>query len=164
MGENAIGERMASRTKLVVAAAGMVVALGLGTACSSDTSTSSTNTSAAASTQGSGGVSGVNKEYETWCTSVQNLIDQSSPADLSDLGALAAFSQSISSLASTAPLPIQSQMQTLATATQTKLAAVQQDPSATLPPTLADQAATAADDVTAFVQTNCGFQLPKISL
>lgn len=161
MGENAIGERMGSKTKVVVATAAMVVALGLVTACSSDTSTSSTNTSAAASTQGSGGV---NKEYETWCTSVQNLIDQSSPADLSDLGALAAFSQSISSLASTAPLPIQSQMQTLATATQTKLAAVQQDPSATLPPTLADQAATAADDVTAFVQTNCGLQLPKISL
>jgi hypothetical protein len=161
VGEWGTGERMGSKPKSLVAAMTLIVALGLGTACSSDGSSSSTNTSAAGSTQGSGTV---NKEYETWCTSVQNLIEQSSPGDLSDIGDLASFSQAIQSLASTAPVPIQAQMQTLATATQAKLAAVQQDPSATLPPTLADQADSASQDVAAFVQTNCGLQLPKIDL
>ncbi len=138
----------------------VVLALGLSAGCSSNSSTSSTNTSGAAS-QGSGTP---NPQYATWCTSVQNLIDQSSPNDLSDIGDLAAFTQAIQSLASTAPEPIQSQMQTLATASQTKLAAVQQDPTATLPQAMADQATAANQEVTAFVSQNCGLQLPTIDL
>ena len=157
MGDKGNGEQMGSKTKMGVAVVALVVALGLGAGCSSDDSTSTSNTS--------GGSSGTpTKEYETWCTSVQNLIDQSSPNDLSDIGDLAAFTQAIQSLASTAPEPIQSQMQTLATASQTKLAAVQQDPTATLPPTMADQATSANEEVSSFVSQNCGLQLPTIDL
>ena len=160
VGDKRNGEQMGSKTKLGVAVVAVVLALGLSAGCSSNSSTSSTNTSGASS-QGSGTP---NPQYATWCTSVQNLIDQSSPNDLSDIGDLAAFTQAIQSLASTAPEPIQSQMQTLATASQTKLAAVQQDPTATLPQAMADQATAANQEVTAFVSQNCGLQLPTIDL
>lgn len=152
---------MGAKTRRAVALVALVAALGLGTSCSSSDSTSTTNSSAGGSSQSSGSV---NKEYETWCTSVQNLIDQSSPNDLSDIGDLAAFTQAITSLASTAPQPIQPQMQTLATASQAKLAAVQQDPTATLPTSVSDQAESANADVTAFVSENCGSTLPSIDL
>lgn len=149
---------MESKTKVGVALVALVIALGLGSGCSSDDSTTDT----AASSPGSGAPK---EEYKTWCTSVQNLIDQSSPNDLSDIGDLAAFDQAIQSLASTAPEPIQSDMQTLATASSTKLAAVQQDPTATLPQAMADQATAANADVSSFVSTNCGgVQLPTIDL
>jgi hypothetical protein len=150
---------MGSKTKVGVAVVALVLALGLGAGCSSGGS-SSPDTSGVSS-QGSGTAK---KEYETWCTSVQNLIDQSSPNDLSDIGDLAAFTQAIESLASTAPQPIQSQMQTLATASQTKLAAVQQDPTATLPQAMVDQTTAANQDVSSFVSQNCGVQLPTIDL
>ena len=160
MGDKGNGEQMGSRKKVGVAVVALVIALGLGTGCSSDNSTSTSNTSAAS--QGSGTPT---KGYETWCTSVQNLVDQSSPNDLSDIGDLAAFTQAIQSLASTAPEPIQSQMQLLATASQTKLAAVQQDPTATLPEDLENQAGSATQQVTSFVEQNCGgLQLPTIDL
>ena len=55
-------------------------------------------------------------------------------------------------------------MQTLATASQTKLAAVQQDPTATLPQAMADQATSANAEVSSFVSENCGLQLPTIDL
>lgn len=148
---------MRSRTKL---AAGILVALfAFAAACSSDDD-SSTSTS---STQGDGKT--VAAEYETWCTSVQNLIDQSSPNDLSAVGDLAAFSQAIQSLATTAPAPIATQMQTLAAASQAKLEAVQQDPTATLPEAAAQQAQTAEEDVSSWIAANCGgLQLPEIDL
>ena len=159
MGDERNGEQMGSKTKVGVAVVALVLVLGFGAGCGSNSSSSSSTS--AASSQGSGTP---NKEYETWCTSVQNLIDQSSPNDLSDIGELAAFTQAIQSLASTAPEPIQAQMQTLATASQAKLAAVQQDPTATLPQALSDQAASANQDVTAFVSENCGLQFPTIDL
>jgi maltose-binding protein MalE len=160
VGDKRNGEQMGSKTKLGVAVVAVVLMLGLAAGCSSDSTTTSTNTSGASSQ-----VSGTpNPQYETWCTSVQNLIDQSSPKDLSDIGDLAAFTQAIQSLASTAPEPIQSQMQTLATASQTKLEAVQQDPTATLPQALSDQATSANQDVTTFVSQNCGLQFPTIDL
>jgi hypothetical protein len=149
---------MTSKTKVGVALVAIVVALGLGTACSSNDSSSSTSN---ASTQGSGTP---NPEYVTWCTSVQNLVAQASPNDLSDLGDLAAFNSSVASLATTAPAPIQSQMQTLSTATEAKLTAVQSDPTATLPQALADQSTAAVQEITSFVSQNCGFQLPPIKL
>jgi hypothetical protein len=131
------------------------------TACSSDDDSSGSNST----TGGSQPSGSVNKEYETWCSSVEDLVDQSSPNDLSEVGDLAAFSQALTSLSANAPAPIESQMQTLATATATKLEAVQQDPTATLPSDVAQQAQSASDDVSTFVSDNCGgVQLPTIDL
>lgn len=149
---------MGTKSKVVAIIVALAAAMALGAGCSSDDSSSEST-----STEGAGSAS-ASSEYETWCTSVQNLIDQSSPNDLSAIGDLAAFSQAIASLSSTAPEPIQSDMQTLATATEAKLTAVQQDPTATLPQDLADQAAEANVAVSEFVQTNCGVQLPTIDL
>jgi hypothetical protein len=96
---------------------------------------------------------------------VQDLVDQASPNDLSAVGDLAAFSQALTSLSANAPAPIEAQMQTLATATATKLAAVQQDPTATLPSDIAQSAQSASQDVSEFVSENCGgVQLPTIDL
>jgi hypothetical protein len=148
---------MAAKTKMVAIVVGLVAAAALGLGCSSDDSSDSTETT--------GGSSGsVNAEYETWCSSVKDVVDQSSPGDLSATADLAAFNQAIVSLTATAPEPIQSEMQTLATATDAKLTAVQADPTATLPQALADEAKAANDEVSAFVSTNCGVQLPTIDL
>lgn len=133
----------------------------LATACSSDDESSGSNST----TGGSQASGSVNKEYETWCSSVQNLVDQASPNDLSAVGDLAAFSQALTSLSANTPAPIESQMQTLSTATAAKLAAVQEDPTATLPSDVAQQAQSANEDVSAFVEENCGgVQLPTIDL
>jgi hypothetical protein len=148
---------MAAKKKVVAIVVGLVAAASLVVACSSDDSSDSADT-----TGGSSG--GVTAEYETWCGSVKDLVDQSSPGDLSATADLAAFNQAIVSLTSTAPEPIQSDMQTLATATDAKLTAVQADPTATLPQTLADEAKAANVEVSAFVSTNCGVQLPTIDL
>ena len=146
---------MGSKTKLTGAIA--VALLAVGPACSSD------DDPAPSAATGDGQT--VNAEYETWCTSVQNLIEQSSPGDLSAEGELAAFSQAIQSLATTAPEPINSQMQTLATASNTKSEAVAQDPTATLPPAAAQEAQTASQEVSRWVADNCGgLQLPTIDL
>lgn len=148
---------MAAKTKVVAWVVGLVAAATLGVGCSSDDSSESADTT--------GGSSGsVNAEYETWCGSVKDLVDQSSPGDLSATADLAAFNQAIVSLTATAPEPIQSDMQTLATATDAKLTAVQADPAATLPQALADEAEAANVEVSAFVSTNCGVQLPTIDL
>lgn len=140
----------------------VVAAFTLAAACSSDDDSSGSTTATARSGTSD---SGVNKEYETWCSSVQDLVDQSSPNDLSELGDLAAFSQALTSLSANAPAPIETQMQTLSTATAAKLAAVQQDPTATLPSDMAQPAQSASQDVSAFVNENCGgVQLPTIDL
>jgi hypothetical protein len=147
---------MRSRTKQAVVVVAM--ALAVVSACGSDDD-SSTTTSAAADG------AGVSSEYATWCTSVQNLIEQSSPGDLSAVGDLAAFTEAIQSLATTAPEPINAQMQTLATASEAKLEAVQQDPTATLPSAMVDGASSANQDVSTWVAENCGgLQLPTIDL
>lgn len=141
---------------MLAAALAAVVVFGLG--CSSDDSSTD-------STSASGGSSGsVDPAYETWCSSVQDLVDQSSPGDLSATADLAAYNQAIVSLAATAPEPIEQDMQTLATATGAKLTAVQADPTATLPQPLADEAKAANDELAAFVSTNCGVTLPTIDL
>jgi hypothetical protein len=155
-------------TKRISAVAAVVAALMLlGVGCSSDDEpeTANTTTTTRAST-GTGATSAtVNPEYETWCTSVQNLIDQSSPNDLSALADLASFTQAMQSLATTAPEPITAQLQTIATASQTKLEAAEQDPDATLPPEIAQSTEQAVEDVSVFVNDNCGgLQLPTIDL
>ena len=125
-------------------------------ACSSDDDSSSEATS------GSGGTSAEDQQF---CTEVRNLVEQSSPGDLSAVGDLAAFTQAVQSLAATAPEAIQDPVQTLATASQAKLTAVQQDPSATIPPAMAQEAQSANDELATWVATNCGgFQLPTIDL
>lgn len=157
------------RTAAVVVLATVALAC---VACSDD----GDDTSAATTTRGTTDAT-VNPQYETWCDSVRNLIDQSSPSDLSDLGALASFTEAIQSLAATGPEPIQPQLQTLATASQAKLEAseqqaeepqgqsVPQDPAATLSPERAAEADRAAEDVSTFVFENCGgLELPTIDL
>jgi hypothetical protein len=139
----------------------LVVLSAAGMACSSDDDSTASTTSGGASSGGNGSTS----EYETWCTSVQNLVDQSSPDDLSDIGTLSAFNDAVQSLATTAPEPVLSDMQTIATATEAKLDAVQVDPSATLPQEIAQQADAAQDQVAAFVRDNCGgLVLPELDL
>jgi hypothetical protein len=141
----------------------MIFASMFASACSSDDDSSSSTTTRASSGTGGGGE--VSDEYKTWCTSVQNLVDQSSPGDLSDIGTLSAFNDAIQSLATTAPEPVLSDMQTIATATEAKLEAVQVDPTATLPPDIASQADAAQDQVAVFVKDNCGgVQLPELDL
>jgi hypothetical protein len=126
-------------------------------ACGSDDDSSSS------ATTGSGGA--VSKENQEFCTEMQNLVEQSSPDDLSALANLASFTDAVTSLTATAPEAILPQMQTLATASQAKLEAVQQDPSATIPPPLADQAQAANEDVAKWVADNCGgLQVPTIDL
>jgi hypothetical protein len=154
-----IGEQMAAKAKVVAVVVGLVVAATLGVGCSSDDDSSSDVENTTGGSSGS-----VNAEYETWCGSVKDLVDQSSPGDLSATADLAAFNQAIVSLTATAPEPIQSDMQTLATATDAKLTAVQADPTATLPQALADDAEAANVEVSAFVSTNCGVELPTIDL
>jgi hypothetical protein len=156
---------MTSTKGISTVAAGLLLVLVsiFGVACGSDDDDATTTSSRAPS--GSTGEGTVNPEYDTWCTSVQNLVDQSSPGDLSDLGTLSAFNDAIQSLTTTAPEPILSDMQTIATATETKLQAVQVDPSATLPSDVAQQADTAQDEVALFVRDNCGgLQLPELDL
>jgi hypothetical protein len=142
---------------VVAIVVGLVAAAAVGLGCSSDDSSDSTETSG-------GSTGSVNAEYETWCASVKDVVEQSSPGDLSATADLAAFNQAIVSLTATAPEPIQGDMQTLATATDAKLTAVQADPTATLPQALADEAKAANDEVSAFVATNCGVELPTIDL
>lgn len=155
-----MGTKVQVGWKVGALAIAVLAILGPMAGCSSDDSSSSTTTSRATSSSNGS----ANPVYATWCASVQNLLDQSSPGDLSDLGTLASFSQAVTSLASTAPEPIQEPMQTLATATAAKLAAVQQDPSATLPATVADEAKAANDQVATFVADNCGLTLPNLDL
>ena len=152
---------MGSSKRVAVVAMVVVAFFASVAACSSDDDSSGSNST----TGGSQASGSVNQEYETWCSSVQDLVDQSSPDDLSAVGDLAAFSQALTSLSANAPAPIETQMQTLATVTATKLAAVQQDPTATLPNDAAQQAQSASDDVSTFVSDNCGgVQLPTIDL
>jgi hypothetical protein len=155
-----MGTKVQVGSKVGALAVAMLAILGPIAGCSSDGSSSGSTTSEATSSSNGS----ANPVYATWCASVQNLLDQSSPGDLSDLGALASFSQAITSLASTAPEPIQEPMQTLATATMAKLTAVQQDPSATLPAAVSDEAKAANDEVATFVADNCGLTLPSFDL
>lgn len=146
---------MARTARLIAWGLGAVMVVTLAAACSSDDSSSEPTT-------GSGGTTA---EDQAFCTEVRNLVDQSSPGDLSAQGQLAAFTQAVQSLAATAPEAIQGPVQTLATASQAKLTAVQEDPSATIPPDLSQQARTAGDELSRWVATNCGgFQLPTIDL
>jgi hypothetical protein len=133
-----------------------VLLVTLAGACSSDDDSSSDPTS------GSGGTTAEDQQF---CTEVGNLIEQSSPGDLSALADLASFTQAVQSLAATAPEAIQAPVQTLATASQAKLTAVQEDPTATIPSELAQQARTANDELSTWVAANCGgLQLPTIDL
>ena len=69
------------------------------------------------------------------------------------------------SLTTTAPEPVLSDMQAIATATEAKLEAVQVDPTATLPPEIASQADDAQDQVAIWVRDNCGgLELPELDL
>jgi len=151
--------RSSRRVTMVVLA--VVALMAAGASCNSDDeTTSSTTTTAAGATDAT-----VNPEYETWCTSVQNLIDQSSPEDLSDLANLAAFTQAMQSLSTNAPEPIESQLQTIATASQARLDAEEQQTDETLPAEIAAQTDQATEDVTTFVRDNCGgLQLPTLDL
>lgn len=133
--------------------------------CSSDDETSTSTSTTSTAAPGGSTSATVNPEYETWCTSVKDLIEQSSPEDLNALADLASFTQAVQSLATTAPEPINSQMQTIATASQAKLTAAEEDPNATLPPDLAQSTEQAAEDVSVFVNDNCGgLQLPTLDL
>jgi hypothetical protein len=154
---------MTSTKRASLVTAGMLLLAIVGAACSSDDSSSDTTTTRASGDQGSAQT--INSEYETWCTSVQNLIEQSSPDDLSDLGVLSAFNDAVQSLATTAPEPVLSDMQAIATASEAKLEAAQVDPTATLPPEIAQQADEAQDRVAIWVSENCGgLRLPELDL
>jgi hypothetical protein len=154
--------RTTSRASTFAVGLFIVLASIAASACSSDDDASPSTTTRSSSGTGGGAVSA---EYETWCTSVQNLIDQSSPGDLSDIGTLSAFNDAVQSLTTTAPDPVLSDMQTIATATETKLEAVQTDPTATLPAEIAASADDAQDKVAIWVRENCGgVELPELDL
>jgi hypothetical protein len=128
-------------------------------ACSSDDDTSTSTTSDGGASEGQ-----VDEEYETWCTSVQNVIDQNGAEGLSLGGQLASVSQTLQSLAQNAPEPIEEQMQLLATTSQALLAANDQSADVTVPQENLAEAEQAAAEVRTWISDNCGIDVPDFNV
>jgi hypothetical protein len=135
----------------------LIVATAVGTAaCSSD---SSTSTDGSTSTVAPGGTT---SSDAAWCTSVENLVEQSPVDDVSVSAALPELSQALTSLATTAPAAIASDMQTLASVSQAAVELTQSSPGSTLPAEAQQQAADSWAAMDAWVATNCGVTLPAL--
>jgi hypothetical protein len=135
-----------------------IVAIAIGTAaCSSDSSTSTGGSTSASAP------SGTTASDATWCTSVENLVEQGSADSLSVSAALPELSQALTSLATTAPGAIASDMQTLATVSQAAVDLSQSSPGSTLPDEARQQAADSWAAMDDWVTANCGVTLPSLT-
>lgn len=144
-------------TKLRLAALAAALVLGAGlVACSDDDGDSSTGTTSEAA-------AGVpTEENETWCTSVESLLDQAGD-ELSVSASLPELEQAFTSLAATAPAEVADDVQTLATISSAALELSQSSPGSTLPEATRQEAVDAWDDLDAWVTENCGIEVPELS-
>lgn len=155
---------MRTKTWMVVVFT-VLASFALAAGCGDDDDEGSASSTSASAATGGDSAGSVNPEYETWCTSVQNLVDQSSAGDLSALADLAALSQAVTSLSQSAPEPIAEDMENWSTGLQAKVDAAEQEPPGTVPPEIAVTANRSAAVVETFVAENCGgVQLPEVEI
>lgn len=146
-----------TRTKLRLAALAAALVLGAGLAACSDDDDSSTETTSEAA-------AGVpSEENETWCTSVENLLEQAGTDELSVSASLPELSQAFTSLAANAPAEVADDVQTLATISSAALELSQSSPGSTLPEATRQEAVDAWDDMDAWVTENCGIEVPELT-
>jgi hypothetical protein len=145
-------------TKLRLAALAAALLLGAGQAACSDDGDGDSSTET--TSEAAAGVP--SEENETWCTSVEGLLDQAGD-EVSVSSSLPELSQAFTSLAANAPSEVEDDVQTLATISGAALELSQSAPGSTLPEATRQEAVDAWDGLDAWVTDNCGIEVPELT-